>query len=117
MHRTPNPKNGERYLGGMSTNTSRHSVPSRPRKWVFFYFLTSLKKILDKISQNLYNIYITREEPPMEKVNQVTKLYNLIEMFGEEKLIREWLCYCTTEELKEFVEHCEEYYKVDASCQ
>jgi hypothetical protein len=53
----------------------------------------------------------------MEKVNQVTKLYNLIEMFGEEKLIREWLCYCTSDELKEFVEHCEEYYKVDASCQ
>jgi len=53
----------------------------------------------------------------MQKVNYVTKLYNLIEMFGEEKLIREWLCYCTSDELKEFVEHCEKYYEVDASCQ
>lgn len=85
--------------------------------WVFFYLKALHKKILDKISQNLYNIYITREEPPMEKVNNVTKLYNLIEMFGEETLIREWLCYCTSEELKEFVEHCEQYYEVDASCQ
>jgi hypothetical protein len=53
----------------------------------------------------------------MPKENYVTKLYNLIEMFGEEKLLREWLCYCTLDELQEFVEHCERYYEVDASCQ
>lgn len=53
----------------------------------------------------------------MQKVNDVTKLYNLMEMFGEEKLLREWLCFCSGDELKEFVEHCEHYYEVDASCQ
>lgn len=49
----------------------------------------------------------------MEKINYVTKFYDLIEMIGEEALIREWLCYCTSEELKEFVEHCERYYEVE----
>ena len=41
------------------------------------------------------------------------KMYDLIEMFGEQSLLLEWITYADVDELKEFVEHVEDFYEVE----
>lgn len=48
----------------------------------------------------------------MEK-SDVTKYFDLIEAMGEQALVQEWLCWSSNQELKEFIEHCEEYWEID----
>lgn len=47
------------------------------------------------------------------KSEYVQKMYDLIEMFGEQSLLLEWLTYADADELKEFVEHVEDFYEVE----
>lgn len=47
------------------------------------------------------------------KHEYVQKMYDLIEMFGEQTLLIEFLSYSSGEELKEFVEHFERHYEVE----
>ena len=47
------------------------------------------------------------------KHEYVQKMYDLIEMFGEVSLLQEWLAYSSADELKEFVEHVEDFYEVE----
>jgi hypothetical protein len=43
-------------------------------------------------------------------MKEVDKYYDLIELLGERVVLAEWLCYSTRDEIKEFVEHCEQHY-------
>ena len=47
------------------------------------------------------------------KSEYVNKMYDLIEMFGEQSLLLEWITYAGSDELKEFVEHVEDFYEVE----
>lgn len=49
----------------------------------------------------------------MRKNEYVDKMYDLIEMMGEQALIFEFIQYSSADELKEFVEHCEQFFEVE----
>ena len=48
------------------------------------------------------------------KDENVSKLYYLIETLGADTIVREWVCYASNDEIKEFVEHCEEFLEIEA---
>lgn len=58
-------------------------------------------------------MYIKSGEVPMRKNEYVDKMYDLIEMMGEQALIFEFIQYSSADELKEFVEHCEQFFEVE----
>ena len=70
------------------------------------------KKFLDIFSQNLYNYTLYRRNVAM-KNDYVIKMHDLIEQMGETEIIFEWIAFATRDELKEFVEHCEQHYGVE----
>ncbi len=47
------------------------------------------------------------------KNDYVIKMHDLIEQMGETEIIFEWIAFATRDELKEFVEHCEQHYGVE----
>jgi hypothetical protein len=42
-------------------------------------------------------------------------IYKLAELLGYDTLIREFVCYSSADELKEFIEHCERFYDCKVS--
>lgn len=48
-------------------------------------------------------------------MKEVDRLYKLVEDLGYETLLMEWVCYSSADEIKEFVEHCEQLLLEEAS--
>ena len=49
----------------------------------------------------------------LQKADYVYKMFDLMEMIGEVTLLHEFVAYASTDELKEFVEHCETMFEVE----